>query len=90
MIMTALMIASAAAPLQAAPPRTASATLSVGATVVREPPGPAVAIERGAIVLRNVAGVAVVAEGGSVRRAGSGAVLITAGGAGPVRVTLTY
>ncbi len=90
MIVTTLMIASSAAALQAAIPRTAGATLSVGATVVREPPGPAIAVERGAIVLRNVAGIAVAAEGGRVRRTESGTVSVTAGGAGPVTVTLTY
>ncbi len=92
MIMTALMVLAAAPPAQAPPARAASEAMSVGAIVVPEAPAPrpVVAVERGAIVVRNVEGVAVSAAGGSVRRTGAATIVVAAGGAGPVTVTLTY
>jgi len=83
MVMTALMIAAGAA---------ASASLSVGATVVREDPAarPVLAVARDSAVIRNVAGLEVSAAGGTVRRTGKGSVTITRAGAATLLVTLTY
>lgn len=83
MVMTALMIAAAAG---------ATASMSVGATVVREAPvaPPALSVARDSATVRNVAGVAVSAEGGNVRRSGHGRVTVTPAGAAILRVTLTY
>jgi hypothetical protein len=82
MVMTALMIAAAGA----------TASMSVGATVVREEPvpRPAIAVARDSATIRNVAGVAVSAEGGTVHRSGKGQVIITGAGAATLLVTLTY
>ena len=82
MVMTALMIAAAGA----------TASMSVGATVVREESAgrPALAVARDSATIRNVAGVAVSAEGGAVRRSGRGEVTVTPAGAATLIVTLTY
>ena len=83
MIMTILMIAAAA---------TASTSMSVGATVVREDPAapPAIAVAGKSATIRNVAGVLVSAENGTVRRTGNGTVTVTPSGAAGLIVTLTY
>lgn len=77
-------LALAAAPL--------TASLGVGATVVRpEPvPRPAIAIARGAIIVRDSGHARVSAEGGTPTRGADGAIRIAARGTGIVRITLTY
>ncbi|HYI64077.1 MAG TPA: hypothetical protein VEW71_04255 [Allosphingosinicella sp.] len=92
MILTAALalIGAAAVPAQPAPVRTGTAAMSVGATVVRPQPGPAIAILRGGVTLSNVDGVAVGVEGGIARRTGAGTVVITAAAAGPMIITLIY
>lgn len=82
MVMTALMIAAAGA----------TASMSVGATVVREEPAarPALAIARDSATISNVAGVAVSAEGGAVRHSGKGEVTVTPTSAATLIITLTY
>jgi len=82
MIMTAFMIAAAAA----------SASMSVGATVVREDPAarPAIALARESATISNIAGATVSAEGGTVRRTGNGIVTVTPKRGDRLIVTLTY
>lgn len=82
MVMTALMIAAAGA----------TASMSVGATVVREAPParPVLAVARDSATISNVAGVTVSAEGGHVRRTGHGQVTLTPAGAAALLITLTY
>jgi hypothetical protein len=67
-----------------------SASLSVGATVVRPPPEPRIAIERGAVVVRGAGEVAVGIEGGALRPGPRGTLIIVPAAAGPVRLTLSY
>jgi len=67
-----------------------SATLSVGATVVRPDLPPQVSVERSRVVVSNVSRAQVSAEGGTVRRAGDGTLLVTPTGSGLVRIVLTY
>jgi len=89
MVLTAALALIGAAALPP-PVRTGTAAMSVGATVVRPQPGPAIAIRRGAVTVSNVEGVAVGVEGGMARRTGAGTVLITAAAAGRVTITLIY
>lgn len=82
MVMTALVIAAAGA----------TASMSVGATVVREDPvaRPAIAVARDSARISNVAGVVVSALGGEVRRTGNGEATVTPAGAATLIITLTY
>ena len=68
----------------------ATASLSVGATVVRPAPAPDLAVERGTVVIRNAASVIVSAEGAIVRRGAPGTLRIFPGRAATLRITLTY
>jgi hypothetical protein len=68
----------------------ATASLSVRATVVRPAQAPALAIERGTVVIRNAASVAVSAEGGIVRRGPPGTMLVAPDRLAALRITLTY
>ncbi len=68
----------------------AAVSMSVGATVIRPEPKPAVAIARGAVTISNADDVIVTAEGGTAMRARDGNILVTPGAAGRVVVTLTY
>jgi len=68
----------------------AAASISVGATVVRPAPRPAVAIARGAVTISNADHAIVTAEGGAAMRARDGTILVTPGAAGRVTVILTY
>ena len=68
----------------------ATASMNVGATVVRPAPAPAVAIARGAVTITNAANVIVTAEGGTATRARGGTILVTPAAAGRVRLTFTY
>lgn len=70
--------------------QSSTASLGVGATVVRPEPRPAVAIAGGAVTVRNPGSAIVTAEGGTVGRATDGAILVTPGGAGRMTITLTY
>jgi len=92
MIVAGLMAFAAAAALQAQPlsVRTSAASLSVGATVIRHEPQPAVAVRSGAIIVSNAGGVTVSADGGTARRLDGETILVTPGGAGPVTLTVTY
>ena len=76
MLTNALLLTAAAALTQPVTARTASASMSVGATVVRPEPQPVVALERGAVVVRN-AGDAIVTIEGDPRRTASGTVFVT-------------
>jgi|GEM_PF-3106673 len=67
-----------------------TASLGVGAIVVRPAPQPVLAIARGAATLSNAEGVIVTAEGGTARHKADGTILVTPAGAGTVTVTLTY
>ena len=68
----------------------ATASLSVGATVVRPPPAPDLAVERGTLVIRNAATVIVSAEGGIVRRGPGGTLRVVPARRATLRITLTY
>jgi len=67
-----------------------SATLSVGATVVRPDLPPQINVERTRVVVSNINRAQVSAEGGTVRRAGDGSLLVTPAGSGLVRIVFTY
>jgi len=67
-----------------------TATLSVGATVVRPDLPPQVKVSQGRAVISNVNDVAVSAEGGTLRRAGDGTLQVTPAGSGLVRIVFTY
>ena len=87
-----LLGAAAAIQPQPMPARTAGASMSVGATVIRpEPiPRPAVLVEPGAVTVRDAGYVRISAEGGTARRAANGAILVTPTGRAPLRLILTY
>lgn len=68
----------------------ATTSLSVGATVVRPEPEPAVAIQRGAVTIRNAGGVTVTAQGGTLRRLDGGTIQVTPGPGGRMMITFTY
>lgn len=68
----------------------ATASLGVGATVVRPPPAPRIAVERGAVVVRGAGPVAVGVEGGTLRAGPGGTLVIAPDGSGPVLLTLSY
>lgn len=89
MISPMMIFAAMLVQMPSAPAGSVSGAMSVGATVVREPPPASIAIERGGATIRNARGVTVSAEGGRVRRAGGGTVLVTSQG-GRTIVTLTY
>ncbi|HYJ53498.1 MAG TPA: hypothetical protein VEW04_10045 [Allosphingosinicella sp.] len=84
------LAAATALPPPAAPARTSSASLSVGATVVRPDIPPQINIANGRAVVGNVGNVVVSAVGGTVERGQGGTLIVTPAGAGPVIVTLTY
>lgn len=92
MIVAGFMAFAAAAAMQAQPVsvRASTASISVGATVIRPGPQPVVAVERGAVTISNAGSVVVSAEGGTLRRAADGTILVTAGGSGTMTITLTY
>jgi hypothetical protein len=69
--------------------QSASASLGVGATVVRSEPQPVAAVEQGNVVVRNAGRATVSADGARIRR-GGGLVTVTPAGAGTIFVTLTY
>ena len=68
----------------------ATASLGVGATVVRPAAEPALAIERGTLVIRNAASFTVNVEGGIVRRAAPGTLRVVPDRPRTLRITLTY
>jgi len=68
----------------------ATASLSVGATVVRPAAEPVLAVERGTVVIRNAAAVVVTAEGGIVRRAAPGTLRVVPDRRSTLRIILTY
>ena len=70
--------------------QSSTASLSVGATVVRPEPRPAVAVAGGAVTVRNAGNAIVTAEGGTVGRANDGTILVTPGSAGRMTITFTY
>jgi hypothetical protein len=70
--------------------RTSSASMSVGATVVRPDLPPQISVANGRAVVGNVGNVIVSAEGGTVVRGRGGTLLVTPAGADPVILTLTY
>jgi len=80
MVMTGFLALAAAA----------TGALSVGATVVRPEPQPALTVQNGAVTVRNAGGVIVSARGGTARRLDGATVLVTPGGACPVTITFTY
>ncbi len=83
MIATGLIALLAAA-------QTSTASLGVGATVVRGAPQPVVAVARGTVTVRNAGAAIVTAEGATLRRANDGTFLVTPGSGGAMRITLTY
>ncbi|MEA3047535.1 MAG: hypothetical protein QOJ53_1867 [Sphingomonadales bacterium] len=85
-----LAFATAALPAQPASLRARTASLGVGANVVRPEPQPLVAVQSGAVTVRNAGSVAVSAEGGTARQLGDGTILVTPGAAGRMTITLTY
>ncbi|MEA3029521.1 MAG: hypothetical protein QOG13_846 [Sphingomonadales bacterium] len=85
-----ILFAAAALPAQPAPLGTSSASLGVGATVIRPEPLPLVSVQGNAVTVRNAGSVAVSAEGGTARRLGDGTILVTPGAAGRMTLTLTY
>lgn len=85
-----IALAAAALPTQPASVRTRTASLGVGATVVRPEPQPVVAVRSGAVTVGNAARVAVSAEGGTARRLDGGTILVTPGPAGRVTLIFTY
>jgi len=89
MIGPMMIFAAMLVQVPAAPTGSASGAMSVGATVVREPPPASIAIGRGGATIRNARGVTVSAEGGNVRRAAGGIVTVTPQG-GRTIITLTY
>lgn len=92
MALFGLLALAAATALQppAAPLRTGSASLSVGATVVRPDLPPQISVANGRAVVGNVGNIAVSASGGTVARGPGGTLLVTPAGAGPLFITLTY
>ena len=92
MIVTGMMALAAAAALHAQPTpvRTGAASMSVGATVIRPEPRPAIAIAGGTVTISNADSAIVTTEGGTANRARDGSILITPAPAGRVTVTLTY
>jgi len=70
--------------------QSSTTSLSVGATVVRPEPQAVVAVAGGAVTVRNAGRATVTAEGGTLRRANDGTIQVTPGGAGGMRITLTY
>jgi len=67
-----------------------SATLSVGATVVRPDLPPQIKVERNRVVVSNINSAQVSAEGGTFIHAPDGSLVVTPANAGPVVITLTY
>jgi hypothetical protein len=92
MALIALLALSGVTALQppSPPVRASSATLSVGATVIRPDLPPQISVAAGRAVVTNVGTVAVSAEGGTVSRTRGGALVVTPASAGPVLITLTY
>jgi hypothetical protein len=85
-----IAFAAAAIPAQPASFGASSASLAVGATVIRPEPQPIVTVQGGAATVRSAGRVAVSAEGGIVRRLGDGTILVTPDAAGRVTLTLSY
>ncbi|HYN46881.1 MAG TPA: hypothetical protein VES64_09330 [Allosphingosinicella sp.] len=83
MIATSLIALLAAA-------QTSTASLGVGATVVRPAAQPVVAVARGTVTVSNAGNVIVTAEGATLRRANDGTILVTPGRAGAMTIILTY
>jgi hypothetical protein len=83
-------LGAAALPALPAQVRTATATMGVGATVVRPQAPLATAVEGDTMVVRNAGAAIVSAQGGTVTRTQPGTIRATADGAALMVVTLTY
>jgi hypothetical protein len=79
-----------APPAQPASARSATAAMSVGATVIRPEPQPLVAVQRASVTIRNAGSVIVSADGGTAQRLDGGTILVTPGAAGALTITFTY
>ncbi len=76
----------------AAPParQTRSAAFSVGATVVRPPAAPVIAVRGGAVLVANPGEAAISVEGGTLQRRPDGTLRVQPSAGAVARMTITY
>ena len=67
-----------------------TAVLSVGATVIRPPAPPLIAVRGGSVLVTDPGGVAISVEGGALRRQPDGTLRVEPAPGAPTRITITY